>query len=120
MSCIIVPLDGSAGFIGMGTWQSTSLTAKTAITADGPRSRHEETIAGFQGLERDGKILSWGVSNFDADDIEDAMGSQDWRARISPAIRFFITWRRSASLVCPVRSGGDGLQPLRPWQFSGS
>jgi hypothetical protein len=33
MSCIIVPLDGSAGFIGMGTWQSTSLTAKTAITA---------------------------------------------------------------------------------------
>jgi hypothetical protein len=48
------------------------------------------------------------------------MGSQDRRARISPAIRFFITWGRSASLVCPVRSGGDGLQPLRPWQFSGS
>ena len=88
--------------------------------SDRPRSRHEETIAGFQDLERDGKILSWGVSNFDADDIEDAMGSQDRRARISPAIRFFITWGRSASLVCPVRSGGDGLQPLRPWQFSGS
>jgi diketogulonate reductase-like aldo/keto reductase len=32
----------------------------------------EETIAGFQDLESAGKILSWGVSNFDADDLEEA------------------------------------------------
>jgi len=32
----------------------------------------EETIAGFKDLEREGKILSWGVSNFDADDLDEA------------------------------------------------
>jgi diketogulonate reductase-like aldo/keto reductase len=31
----------------------------------------EETIAAFQTLVRDGKILSWGVSNFDVDDLEE-------------------------------------------------
>ncbi len=30
-----------------------------------------ETVAGFAELRRSGKILSWGVSNFDADDLED-------------------------------------------------
>ncbi len=28
-----------------------------------------DTIAGFEQLQRDGKIKSWGVSNFDADDL---------------------------------------------------
>jgi diketogulonate reductase-like aldo/keto reductase len=31
----------------------------------------EETIAAFEALERDGKILSWGVSNFDVSDLEE-------------------------------------------------
>jgi diketogulonate reductase-like aldo/keto reductase len=31
----------------------------------------EETLAGFEDLYRAGKILSWGVSNFDVDDLED-------------------------------------------------
>jgi diketogulonate reductase-like aldo/keto reductase len=31
----------------------------------------EETIAAFQALMRDGKILSWGVSNFDVADLEE-------------------------------------------------
>jgi diketogulonate reductase-like aldo/keto reductase len=30
-----------------------------------------ETVAGFEQLERDGKIAAWGVSNFDADDLEE-------------------------------------------------
>jgi diketogulonate reductase-like aldo/keto reductase len=29
-----------------------------------------ETVAGFEDLLREGKILSWGVSNFDVDDLE--------------------------------------------------
>ena len=33
----------------------------------------EDTIAAFDQLRRDGKILSWGVSNFDVDDLEDAL-----------------------------------------------
>jgi diketogulonate reductase-like aldo/keto reductase len=38
------------------------------------RSRYplEETIAAFEQLSRDGKILSWGVSNFDVSDLEEA------------------------------------------------
>lgn len=33
----------------------------------------EETIAGFEDLRRAGKILSWGVSNFDVDDLDAAL-----------------------------------------------
>ena len=33
----------------------------------------EETIAGFEGLKRAGKIRSWGVSNFDVTDLEEAV-----------------------------------------------
>jgi diketogulonate reductase-like aldo/keto reductase len=38
------------------------------------RGRHplEETIAAFEELRAEGKILSWGVSNFDADDLAEA------------------------------------------------
>lgn len=32
-----------------------------------------ETIAAFEQLRADGKILSWGVSNFDVDDLEEAL-----------------------------------------------
>ncbi|HUG91071.1 MAG TPA: aldo/keto reductase, partial [Planctomycetaceae bacterium] len=32
----------------------------------------EETFAGFEQLARDGKILSWGVSNFDESDLDEA------------------------------------------------
>jgi diketogulonate reductase-like aldo/keto reductase len=31
----------------------------------------EETLAGFEALRKSGKILSWGVSNFDVDDLEE-------------------------------------------------
>lgn len=33
-----------------------------------------ETFQAFEDLKRDGKILSWGVSNFDADDLAEAQG----------------------------------------------
>lgn len=33
----------------------------------------EETIAAFDALVRDGKILSWGVSNFDVADLEEVL-----------------------------------------------
>jgi diketogulonate reductase-like aldo/keto reductase len=32
----------------------------------------EDTVAAFERLSRDGKILSWGVSNFDVADLEEA------------------------------------------------
>jgi diketogulonate reductase-like aldo/keto reductase len=33
----------------------------------------EDTIAAFEALVADGKILSWGVSNFDADELEETL-----------------------------------------------
>jgi diketogulonate reductase-like aldo/keto reductase len=33
----------------------------------------EDTFAAFDQLHRDGKILSWGVSNFDVDDLDEAL-----------------------------------------------
>jgi diketogulonate reductase-like aldo/keto reductase len=38
------------------------------------RGQHplEDTFAAFEQLEREGKILSWGVSNFDVSDLEEA------------------------------------------------
>lgn len=33
-----------------------------------------ETIGAFEELQREGKILSWGVSNFDADALDEALG----------------------------------------------
>ncbi len=33
----------------------------------------EETFGAFEELRRAGKILSWGVSNFDVDDLEEAI-----------------------------------------------
>jgi diketogulonate reductase-like aldo/keto reductase len=32
-----------------------------------------ETFAAFEALKQDGKILSWGVSNFDVDDLDEAL-----------------------------------------------
>ena len=32
-----------------------------------------ETVAAFEALQRDGKILHWGVSNFDVDDMEELL-----------------------------------------------
>jgi len=34
-----------------------------------------ETFAAFKQLQSEGKILSWGVSNFDVDDLEDAVAA---------------------------------------------
>ena len=42
----------------------------------GPHSL-EDTIAGFDDLLRAGKILSWGVSNFDVEDLEEAIAIAD-------------------------------------------
>ncbi len=35
----------------------------------------EETFAAFEALKQQGKILSWGVSNFDEDDLDEALAA---------------------------------------------
>ena len=39
----------------------------------------EDTIAAFEELRADGKILSWGVSNFDVDDLDEVRGDRRTR-----------------------------------------
>jgi aldehyde reductase len=39
----------------------------------------EETVAAFECLRRDGKILHWGVSNFDTDDMRDLFAVSEGR-----------------------------------------
>jgi|SRR6185437_2802090 len=38
-----------------------------------------ETIGAFEGLRRDGRILRWGVSNFDTGDVEELLALPDGR-----------------------------------------
>ncbi len=39
----------------------------------------DETVSGFERLKQDGKILKWGVSNLDAEDMEELFGVRDGR-----------------------------------------
>ena len=49
----------------------------------GPTIRWPETVAAFANLQRDGKIRSWGVSNFDVADLEEVTAIAG-RARLQP------------------------------------
>ena len=48
---------------------SISFTSSSIVTS----FFSEETFAAFETLRRDGKILSWGVSNFDIADLDEAL-----------------------------------------------
>ncbi|MEO9876129.1 MAG: aldo/keto reductase [Anderseniella sp.] len=39
----------------------------------------DETVSGFERLKADGKILKWGVSNLDAEDMDELLGVRDGR-----------------------------------------
>ena len=51
------------------------------------RGRHplEETVAGFEQFYRDGKIRSFGVSNFDVEDLEEVSAITDGN-RLQPGL----------------------------------
>ena len=77
----------------------------------------EETVAAFEELERDGKILSWGVSNFDVGDLEEllSVAAAQPPGLQSGALSSGGTRHRArgASLVRRARRRRRGLQPLR-------
>lgn len=39
----------------------------------------EETVEGLEKLKKEGKIVRWGVSNFDSDDMEELMNTPNGR-----------------------------------------
>ena len=61
----------SVPVIGQGTWHIDSSDRLDCYLLHWPGQHPlEETIAGFEDLRRAGKILSWGVSNFDVEDLD--------------------------------------------------
>jgi diketogulonate reductase-like aldo/keto reductase len=89
------------------------------------RGRHplEETIAGFEDLQRAGKILSWGVS--DVPDLRDALaiaGQGEGRLACNQVL-YHLQERAIEHAVLPwcERHGVavTAYSPFRPWEFPG-
>jgi diketogulonate reductase-like aldo/keto reductase len=60
-----------------------------------------ETVAAFEQLIRDGKILSWGVSNFDVDDLEEVYGLSSSRPPVCNQVLYHLEERAIEHAVIP-------------------
>ena len=78
----------------------------------------EETIAAFEDLQAKGKVMSWGVSNFDVLDLEDAwQNCRRGASRVQPSsVSPGGACRRArcSSLVSAAQGCDGGIQPIRP------
>jgi diketogulonate reductase-like aldo/keto reductase len=52
-----------------------------------------ETVAGFEQLKRDGKIRHWGVSNFDASDMDELLALEAGRACAANQVKYHLGQR---------------------------
>jgi diketogulonate reductase-like aldo/keto reductase len=66
----------------------------------GPR-KLADTIAAFEELRRDGKILSWGVSNFDVRDLEEALAIAGERLLACNQVLYHLEERAIEHAVLP-------------------
>ena len=65
----------------------------------------EDTVAAFEQLRADGKILSWGVSNFDADDLDESRPARRGRpSSLQPGALPFARARDRTGGAAVVRS----------------
>ena len=96
----------------------------------------EDTIAGFDDLLRAGKILSWGVSNFDVDDLDEALAIAGAGRMACNQVLYHVEERAIEHAVIPwcerhgvavtayspfghrsfpgPRTAGDGFSPRSP------
>ena len=67
------------------------------------RGRHPlaETVAAFEQLQRDGRILSWGVSNFDVGDLEDVARVSDPGRMVCNQVLYHLEERAIEHAVLP-------------------
>lgn len=61
----------------------------------------EDTIAAFHQLRRAGKILSWGVSNFDVQDLEEAWGIAGEEQMVCNQVLYHLRERAIEHAVIP-------------------
>ncbi len=77
-----------------------------------------ETVAAFEQLVGAGKIRSWGVSNFDVDDLDELLdGRRRRQDRLQPGALSFEGTRdraRGDPVVQAARHGGGRLFAVRP------
>jgi diketogulonate reductase-like aldo/keto reductase len=66
-----------------------------------------ETVAGFEQLKHDGKIRSWGVSNFDAGGLDELMGVGGQSGPVCNQVLYYLGERAIEHAVLPwcERSG---------------
>lgn len=83
-----------------------------------------DTIAAFQQLERDGKIRSWGVSNFDVADLEEAWEIAGERGLVCNQVLYNLTSRAIEHAVLPWCEAHGvavvGYTPFGQGRFPGS
>ena len=60
-----------------------------------------DTVAAFDQLLRDGKILSWGVSNFDVDDLEEVYGLSSSYPPVCNQVLYHLEERAIEHAVIP-------------------
>jgi diketogulonate reductase-like aldo/keto reductase len=61
----------------------------------------EETIAGFDQLKQQGKILSWGVSNFDVPDLEETWDLAGPSRPVCNQVLYYLQERAIEHAVIP-------------------
>jgi len=81
----------------------------------------EETIAGFEELKRGGKILSWGVSNFDVDDLDEVVSIAGERSFACNQVLYHLRERAIEHAVLPwCEKHGVAVVGYSPFGHSGS
>jgi diketogulonate reductase-like aldo/keto reductase len=74
-----------------------------------------ETVDAFERLRRDGKILRWGVSNFDAADVEELLALPDGRRCAANQVLYHLGERGIEwSLAALCRRHGIALMAYSP------
>ncbi len=68
-----------------------------------------ETVAAFDQLVRDGKILSWGVSNFDVDDLQEVYGLASAHPPVCNQVLYHLEQRAIEHAVSPLRVSTRGI-----------
>jgi len=78
----------------------------------------EDTIAAFEQLEREGKILAWGVSNFDLSDLEEAVEIAGEDRLVCNQVLYHLKERTIEHAVIPwcekTRRCSRRIQSVRP------